>query len=436
MRSHALLEELQWRGLLYQQTEGLADLLTKEVVTGYVGFDPTAPSLHVGNLLVIMLLVHLQHAGHRPIALAGGGTGLIGDPSGRKSERQLLTPDVVASHTAGIAKQLARFLDFSGDRAAQVIDNAEWLTKLGAIEFMRDVGKHFTVNYMLQKESVKARMEEGISYTEFSYMLLQSYDYLELFRSHGVKLQMGGSDQWGNITAGVELIRRTMGGEAHALTAPLVTTSSGAKFGKSEGNAIWLDAQLTSPYQFYQFWMHVDDRDVGRYLRYFTLLPRSEIESLDHATAEEPERRAAQQALARDVTARVHGTAALAAAEEVTEFFFGGRDPATLSAEAFELLRRESPYAEVSASEIAAADGDGTASAERFDVVKMLVAAGLADSNGAGRRLLQQGGVSVNRRKLGAEERTVVAAEVMLPGRHVLLGKGKREFAMVRVRGA
>jgi tyrosyl-tRNA synthetase len=429
MRSHALLEELRWRELLYQHTDGLADLLHDDVVSGYVGFDPTATSLHVGNLLAIMLLVHLQHAGHRPVALAGGGTGLIGDPSGRKSERALMTAEEVESNTRAIATQLERFLDFSGDRSARLVDNAEWLTKLGAIEFMRDVGKHFTVNYMLQKESVSARMDEGISYTEFSYMLLQSYDYLELFRRYGVKLQMGGSDQWGNITAGIELIRRTDGGVAHALTAPLVTTASGAKFGKSEGNAVWLDPRQTSPYAFYQFWMHVDDRDIGRYLRFFTLMPRADITELDVVTKDEPEKREAQQLLARDVTARVHGVEGLRAAEEVTGFYFGGREPTSLSNEAFEILRTESPFAEVDVTEVSA-DGDAT----RLDVIRMLVRSGLADSNGAARRLLQQGGVSINKRKLGPDERAVAAADVLLTGRHVIVGKGKRDYALLRVR--
>jgi len=429
MRSHALLEELRWRELLYQHTDGLADLLNEDIVAGYVGFDPTATSLHVGNLLAIMLLVHLQHAGHRPIAVAGGGTGRIGDPSGRKSERALMTMDQVEANTRAIAKQLERFLEFSGDRAARLVDNAEWLTKLGAIEFMRDVGKHFTVNYMLQKESVSARMDEGISYTEFSYMLLQSYDYLELFRRYGVRLQMGGSDQWGNITAGIELIRRTEGGVAHALTAPLVTTASGAKFGKSEGNAVWLDPNQTSPYAFYQFWMHVDDRDVGRYVRYFTLMSKPDVAALDVVTQEQPEKREAQQLLARDVTARVHGADGLRAAEEVTGFYFGGREPTSLSMEAFEILRTESPFAEVDASDVSL-DGD----ASRFDVIKMLVRSGLADSNGAARRLLQQGGVSINKRKLSADERVVPSADALLTGRHIIIGKGKRDYALLRVR--
>jgi tyrosyl-tRNA synthetase len=427
--THTLLDELRWRGLLYQHTEGVAGLLQRGVASGYVGFDPTAASLHVGNLVPIMALVHLQRSGHRPIALVGGGTGLIGDPSGRAAERALLSVEQVDANVRGIRAQLERFLDFgdSGNNgtAALLVDNAEWLRSLRTVEFMRDVGKHFTVNYMMQKESVKARLDAGISYTEFSYMLLQAYDFLELHRRYGVLLQLGGSDQWGNITAGIELIRRTEGAEAHAATLPLVTTASGAKFGKSVAGAVWLDPSLTSPYEFYQFWLNVDDRDVGRYLRYFTLLSREEIESLDHATDARPERREAQQALARDLTSRVHGEDALRAALEVTGFLFGGLEPAALSAAALAVLSAEAPFVEVKESDVS----DG---AQGLDVLKLLVASGLAASNGAARRLLEQGGVSVNKRKLGAQERYADAGS-LLHGSYVILGKGKRDYAVVRV---
>src|SRR5918992_1536929 len=305
MRPHALLEELSWRGLVQQHTDGLDAALRAGVVTAYCGFDPSASGLHAGNLVPVMGLVHLQRHGHRPIALVGGGTGLIGDPSGKGQERQLLEPDVVERNAQGIRAQLERFLDFDGPRGALMRNNADWLTRLRAVDFMRDVGKHFTVNYMLQKESVKGRMDAGISYTEFSYMLLQAYDYLELHRRDGATLQVGGSDQWGNITAGVELIRKVAGADAHGLTYPLFTTAAGAKFGKTEAGAVWLDAERTSPYQFFQFWINGDDRDVGKLLRYFTLLPRKTIEELDGETETHPERRAAQHALASDVTSRV-----------------------------------------------------------------------------------------------------------------------------------
>src|SRR5262252_422221 len=307
MPKPGLLEELQWRGLLYQHTETIGDALAAGPVSGYIGFDPTAPSLHIGTLLVIMLLVRLQEFGHKPVALAGGGTGLIGDPSGKGSERPLADAETIATNTAAIGKQLERFLDFTGSNAAKLLDNAEWLTSLKAVDFMRDVGKHFTVNYMMQKDSVQGRMEAGISYTEFSYMLLQAYDFLELRRLHDVRLQMGGSDQWGNITAGIELIRRTTGQDAHALTSPLVTTSAGTKFGKTESGTIWLDAAMTTPYKFYQFLVNVDDADASNYLRFFTLLSHDEIEGHEAALANRPEKRETQRALAADVTRRVHG---------------------------------------------------------------------------------------------------------------------------------
>lgn len=430
--THILLDELRWRGLLYQHTEGVADLLQRGTVSGYVGFDPTARSLHVGHLVPIMGLVHLQRSGHQPIALVGGGTGLIGDPSGKASERSLLSVEQVDDNVRSIRAQLGRFLEFdeeasAGATCALLVDNAEWLRSLRTIEFMRDVGKHFTVNYMLQKESVKARLESGISFTEFGYMLLQAYDFLELHRRYGAMLQLGGSDQWGNITAGIELIRRTVGAEAQGTTLPLVTTASGAKFGKTEAGAVWLDPELTSPYAFYQFWLNVDDRDVGRYLRYFTLLGREEIESLDDATSQRPERREAQQMLARDMTARVHGSDATSAAVEVSGFFFGNVEPKALSPRALELLSAEAPYAEVSESAVADPQGQG------LDALKLLVAAGLAPSNGAARRLLEQGGVSVNKRRLGAQDRYISPEGVLLTGGYVILGKGRRDYAVLRV---
>jgi tyrosyl-tRNA synthetase len=353
---------------------------------------------------------------------------MIGDPSGKAAERQLLTSDQVAENALGIRAQLERFLDFGGPSAARMRDNAAWLTPLHLVDFLRDVGKHFTVNYMLQKESVRSRMDAGISFTEFTYMLLQAYDFHELHRRDGVTLQLGGSDQWGNITAGIELIRRMDGAEAHALTMPLVTTATGAKFGKTEAGAVWLDADRTSPYAFYQFWLSTEDADAGRYLRYYSLLSREEIESLDAETASAPERRAAQQALARDVTRRVHGEAALEAAEQVSTFFFGSLEATELSEAALDILRKEAPYAEVARDSIAS-EGD----ASRLDVLKLLTASGLAASNGAAKRLLEQGGVSVNKRKLASGDRHVSAEDVLLLRGHVVLGKGKRDYALLRV---
>src|SRR5262245_58278910 len=305
MHSRPFLDELAWRGLLHQKTEGVAEALSAGQVSGYCGFDPTADSLHVGSLVPIMGLVHLQRAGHRPVALVGGGTGLIGDPSGRSTERPLADIAQVEANAVGIHKQLERFLDFSGPSAASMRNNADWLVPLQAVPFLRDVGKHFGINYMLAKESVKSRLDEGITFTEFAYMLLQAYDFLELNRRYGVTLQIGGSDQWGNITAGTDLIRRTLGAAAHGVTLPLVTKSDGSKFGKSESGNVWLDPQRTSPYKFYQFWINADDRDASRYLRFYTLMEREEIEALDRAIAERPESREAQAALAFDVTSRV-----------------------------------------------------------------------------------------------------------------------------------
>jgi tyrosyl-tRNA synthetase len=428
MQTNEVLDELRWRGLVHQHTEGVPELLASGPVSAYIGFDPTGSSLHVGSLVPIMILVHLQRHGHRPIALVGGGTGMIGDPSGKTTERQLLTPEQVAENTRGIRAQLERFLSFEGPGAARMRDNAAWLTPLKLVEFLRDTGKHFTVNYMLQKESVRSRMDAGISFTEFTYMLLQAYDFLELERRDGVRLQLGGSDQWGNITAGIELIRRVDGVEAHGLTVPLVTTSAGTKFGKTEAGAVWLDAERTSPYAFYQFWLGTDDADVGRYLRYYTLLSRDEIEALDAATASEPEKRAAQKALARDVTRRVHGEKALDAAEQVSTFFFGGLDPRALSAEAFAILRAEAPFSDASADAVSA-DGDPS----KLDVLKLLTVSGLAASNGAAKRLLEQGGVSVNKRKVGAADRLLERSDALLAEGYVVIGKGKRDLAVVRV---
>ena len=415
-----VLDELEWRGLIHQYTEGLAESLARSPVSAYCGFDPSAPSLHVGNLVPVMGLVHLQRAGHRPIALVGAGTGMIGDPSGKRTERQLMTPEMVEANAAQIHEQLERFLDFTGPAAARMRNNAQWLLPLTAIGFMRDVGKHFTVNYMMQKEAVKTRLEEGISYTEFSYMLLQAYDYLELHQREGCTLQVGGSDQWGNITAGIELIRKVSGGEAHGLTYPLFTTASGAKFGKTESGAVWLDANRTSPYKFFQFWINVDDRDVGKFLRTFTLLPRETIEELDRETAENPEHRAAQYALAQDVTGRVHGEGAARVAAEVSALLFGKGDPKSLSLEALEALAEEVPFVRVPS------DGEGA------DVLELFANAKLVASKGAARRLLEQGGLYANGERLSASDKTLTR-DRLLPGDHVLLRKGAREYALVKL---
>src|SRR5689334_20445278 len=348
----SLVDELSWRGMVYQHTDGLADALATSEVTAYVGFDPTAPSLHIGNLVPVMGLVHLQRSGHRPIALVGGGTGMIGDPSGRATERQLMSLEEIAANARAIEKQLSSFLDFSGPRAAGMRDNATWLTQLKAVEFLRDIGKHFTVNYMLAKESVQSRIEGGISFTEFSYMLMQAYDYLELHRREGVTLQMGGSDQWGNITAGMELIRRIEGKTAHALTLPLLTTASGTKFGKTEAGAVWLDAARTSPFRFYQYWLNTDDRDVVGYLRYLTFLDRAAIEDLNEMTGAAPERREAQRVLAREMTTLVHGADHVSRVERASNLLFA-EDITTLAAEDVLEVFEDVPSTEVLAADFA-----------------------------------------------------------------------------------
>jgi tyrosyl-tRNA synthetase len=426
MTALPFLDELAWRGLLYQYTEGVQAMLAGGPITAYCGFDPTARSLHLGHLVPVMGLAHLQRAGHRPIALVGGGTGMIGDPSGKAAERTLNSLEVVEENARGIKHQLERFLDFSGNRGALMRNNADWLMSLGAVEFMRDVGKHFTVNYMTAKDSVKSRLDSGISYTEFSYMLLQAYDFLELQRREGARLQIGGSDQWGNITAGVELIRRSIGVEAHAVTLPLVTTAAGTKFGKTEAGAVWLDPALTSPYKFYQFWINSDDRDVGKYLRYFSLMSRDEVEALEQAVAVRPESREAQRAIAADVTARVHGEDAMRVAADASKLVFDrNADPREFTAGVLDALMAELPSATVPVKQGAGAAG--------IDVLDAFVELGLVKSKGEARRLLQQGGLYANGQKLAADA-TMLSAGDAIHGAYYVLRKGARDMAIVRLR--
>ncbi|HZQ28446.1 MAG TPA: tyrosine--tRNA ligase [Acidimicrobiales bacterium] len=418
-----LSEELQWRGLVHQVTD--PDLLARlddgaHPVTAYIGFDPTADSLHVGNLLQLCNLRRLQEAGHRPIALAGGGTGMIGDPGGKSEERNLLTMEQLGHNLEGIRSQLEQFLDFSGgDHSALLVNNGDWLWHAGLLEFLRDVGKHFTVNQMVAKESVRARFEgreQGISYTEFSYMLLQAYDFLQLFDAHGCNLQLGGSDQWGNITMGVELIRKVRGEAAYGLTSPLVLKADGTKFGKSETGTVWLSAERTSPYRFFQFFINTEDAVVGQYLRYFTWLSREEIEALDKETAEHPERRAAQRALARSVTALVHGQAEAERAEQAAAALFTG-DVNQLDERTLLEVFADAPSLDVPR--------------EPLPLTSALVGTGLASSKSDARRAIEQGSVSVNGEKQPAE-RDLDPAGDSLHGRYAVLRKGKKSFAVVR----
>jgi tyrosyl-tRNA synthetase len=382
-----LLPELEWRGILQATTPGLPDRLASgRPIAGYIGFDPSADSLHVGHLVPIFGLLRLQRFGGRPVAVVGGGTGMIGDPSGRSAERNLLDASTLEANVAALRTQLERFLDFGeGEGGAVMVNNLDWLGQFGLIDFLRDVGKHFTVPYMLAKDSVQVRLDRGLSFTEFSYMLLQAADFEHLNRTMGVELQMGGADQWGNITAGLELIRRMRGvsegaaDPAHGLAYKLLLSPSGAKFGKSEGGeSVWLDAKRTSPFAFYQYWLNTDDRDVGTYLRWFTEFPREEIERLDALVASRPEAREAQRALARDITARTHGEDGLREAEASTNAVFG-QGLVGLSAEALAAL--DPVRLAVDASWTAA----GTA-----------VAIGAASSNGEARRLVSQGGLYIN----------------------------------------
>lgn len=421
-----LVEELRWRGLIHTATEGAEEALINEKVTAYIGFDPTADSLHVGHLLPIMVLVHLQRYGHTPIALAGGGTGMIGDPSGRTKERQLLTYEQIAYNVECIKRQLSAFLHFEGvENPAIMVNNADWLAKLNLIEFLRDIGKHFTVNYMLAKDSVKTRLEseEGISFTEFSYMLLQSYDFLRLYLEHGCTFQMGGSDQWGNITAGAELIRKVADGKAHAVTVPLVTSTSGVKFGKTEAGAVWLDPARTSPFRFYQFWINTTDGDVIPYLKYFTLLSREEIAELERALATEPHRRVAQTRLAEEVTRMVHGEDGLRKAQAATEVLFGGRDLEGLSAD--DLL---DIFAEVPSSALAA----GSLSGAGINVVDLALEAGLDRSKKLIRDLIKNGGLYLNNRPVDDPDRAVTLDDA-IDGRVIVLRKGKKNYHLVQV---
>jgi tyrosyl-tRNA synthetase len=416
-----LLARLTERGFVQDSTPGLAERLQRGPITAYIGFDPTADSLHVGSLVPVMGLAWLQRSGGTPIPLIGGGTGMVGDPSGKRAERPLLTVEQIDANAASVRRQLEHFLSFDGPAAARMRDNAAWLRPLGLMEFLRDTGKHFTLNYMLQKESVRSRMESGISYTEFSYMLVQAYDFWHLFQAEGCELQMGGSDQWGNITAGIELIARREGKQAHGLVFPLLTTASGTKFGKSEAGNVWLDPARTSPYQFYQFWLNIDDRDAERCLKLFTFLPLEEIAALMAAQAAEPGRRPAQRRLAEDVTARVHGEATVRRVVAASQVLFGGTDIRGADPGVFEVLGREIPCARVAAETLRAG----------ASAVDLLVTAGLATSKGEARRGLQGRGYSLNGATMVEDFRA--GQNDLLGGRWLLLQKGKKHFALIEV---
>ena len=416
-----LLETLRARGFVQDATPGLEDRLRAGRLTVYVGFDPTADSLHVGHLVPVMGLAWLQRAGHTPIALVGGGTGMVGDPSGRREERPLLDLDQIDRNVQSIGRQLARFLTFEGSNAARMRNNAEWLRGLGLMEFLRDTGKHFTLGYMLQKESVRSRLETGITYSEFSYMLIQAYDFWHLFRAEGCELQMGGSDQWGNITAGIELVGRRSGKQVHGLVFPLLTTSAGAKFGKTAGGKsnVWLDQARTSPYHFYQFWLNTEDADAERYLKLFTFLPLDRIAAVMEEHRRDPGHRTAQRELAREVTSIVHGAGAAAQAIQTSAALFGGGD---VSAEAV----AEMPERRVARAELP----------EGLPVVEVLVASGLATSKADARRGIQGKGFYLNGEPIDSVELRIGDSLQGPPDQpFVILRKGKKNYVRLVIEG-
>jgi tyrosyl-tRNA synthetase len=418
-----ILDELSWRGLVAQTTDeaALARQL-QQPTTLYCGFDPTAPSLHLGSLVPLLALRRFQLAGHRPIALAGGATGLIGDPSGRSAERSLLTLEVAREWTERLRRQMSRFLDLDGPRGAILADNLDWTAPLSTIDFLRDVGKHFSVNVMLARESVSARLEGGgLSFTEFSYQLLQSMDYLELFRRHDCRLQVGATDQWGNITAGLDLVRRVEGASVHALTFPLITDASGAKLGKSTGGgSVWLDPAMTTPYAMYQYLINVDDRDAGSYLRLLTLLPREEIEALDAETQARPAARAAQRRLAQGVTTLVHGAAETARVEAASQALFGRGELRELDEPTLTAALTEAPHGELDSADVGA--------------VELLTTAGVCGSNSEARRAMAEGGAWINNERWEDLERRLTTAD-LLPGGWVVVRRGRRTVGGVRVLG-
>ncbi|NOT08071.1 MAG: tyrosine--tRNA ligase [Gemmatimonadales bacterium] len=416
-----MLSVLTERGLVHDATPGLANRLAQGPITGYAGFDPTADSLHVGSLVPVMALGWLQRLGGRPIPLVGGGTGMVGDPSGKRSERPMLSVEQIDANVAAIRRQLAHFISFEGDTGALLVNNADWLRPLSLMEFLRDTGKHFTVNYMLQKDSVKSRMESGISFTEFSYMLVQAHDFHHLYRTHRCELQIGGSDQWGNITAGIELIARREQTQVHGLVCPLLTTAGGGKFGKSEDGNVWLDPAKTSPYQFYQFWVTVDDADVHRLLKLFTFLPLQEIERVMEEQSADPGRRAAQRRLALDLTARVHGEETARRVIEASAILFGAGDLRTADRDTLAIAAREVKVMAV----------DGASFEKGLPLVDALIATGLAASKSDARRGIEGSGYSINGEKVNAERS--LGPQDLLAGKYVVLQKGKRSFAFVVV---
>ena len=420
------VEELKWRGILHDIMPGTEELLKKETVSAYIGFDPTADSLHVGSLAQIMTLLRFQKAGHKPIALIGGATGMVGDPSGKSEERNLLDEEALNKNIAGIKKQLEKFLDFnSGKSGAELVNNLDWMKDVSFLTFIREVGKHLTVSYMMAKDSVKNRLENGMSFTEFSYQLLQAYDFYYLYKNKNCKLQMGGSDQWGNITSGTELIRRKGGGEAFALTTQLIKKADGSKFGKSESGNIWLDKTKTSPYKFLQFWLNASDEDAKTYIKYFTLFSKEEIEALEAKHNAAPHERHLQKALAKDITIRVHNEADYNAALEATEILFKGsvEDLSKLNEETFLDVFDGVPMFDISKSELNSGIGLLDFLAEKTKIFP---------SKSEARKMVQAGGVSVNKQKWEDEKANVTLSNT-LNNKYILVQKGKKNYFLCKV---
>lgn len=423
-----LIEELKWRGMIQDIMPGTAEQLEKESTTAYIGFDPTADSLHIGSLVPILLLYHLQQAGHKPLALVGGATGMVGDPSGKSEERNLLNEDILQKNVAGVRKQIEKFLDFSPERqnAAEIVNNYDWFKEMGFIDFLRDVGKHITVNYMMSKDSVRKRIEgeTGISYTEFAYQLMQGYDFYWLHAHKNCKLQMGGSDQWGNITTGTELIRRKARGEGFAFTCPLITKADGGKFGKTEKGNVWLDPEKTSPFQFYQFWLSAADADAEKWIKIFTLISKDEINNLLEVHQKDPGHRILQKKLAESVTTFVHGSVECESAEQTTKQLFGKQQEVSL---------REMDEATL----LASMDGVPMHSipvitiTEGIDIVSFLSDTGIFSSKSEARKMVQGGGISLNKEKV-ADINFKVDASALLAGNYIIVQKGKKNYFLVK----
>ncbi len=422
------VDELSWRGMVHDMMPGTAEQLKKEMTTAYVGIDPTADSLHIGHLVSVMMLRHLQRAGHKPIILVGGATGMIGDPSGKTEERNLLDEETLRHNQEAIKKQLSRFLDFSsGENRAEMVNNYDWMKDFSFLEFIRDVGKHITVSYMMAKDSVKKRLESGLSFTEFSYQLVQGYDFLHLYRTMNCRLQMGGSDQWGNIVTGTELIRRKTGGEAFALTCPLITKSDGSKFGKTEEGNVWLDRNLTSPYRFYQFWLNISDEDAEKYMKIFTLLSPREISDAIEKHALSPGERHLQKMLAREVTVMVHSEADYEAAVEASQVLFGKGTAETLSrldeVSFLDLFEGVPNYVV-----------DGALFDSPYPLVQLLtIDTGVFPSKGEYRRLVAGGGLSVNKEKVDDPE-IIMGTANLINGKYLLVQKGKKNYFLIVAR--